>query len=124
MRMIINCINNKGVYMNFKLSFLAIIATCTLSATASYAEDYIITSSEHKFTPQELRIPADTKVKVVIKNLNDAPMEFESYELNREKIIEPKGQATIFIGPLSAGTYQYFDEFKPESKGSIIVGDK
>ena len=42
---------------------------------------------DHLFYPDELVIPADTKVKLLVKNQDATPEEFESYELNREKVI-------------------------------------
>ena len=58
---------------------------------------------DHLFLPSEIVIPADTKIKLLIKNLDPTPEEFESYELNREKVISGKSNAVIFIGPLPPG---------------------
>ena len=76
----------------------------------------------HLFHPEEIRIPADTKVKLVVYNRDATPEEFESYELNREKIILGNSQAVIFIGPLEPGEYPYFGEFNPKTaQGKIIA---
>lgn len=86
------------------------------------ANDYVLTLKDHAFSPKELTIPANTKIKLVIKNLDTTPAEFESYTLNREKIIGGNSEASVFIGPLPAGTYEYFDEFHEDTtKGTIIV---
>jgi heme/copper-type cytochrome/quinol oxidase subunit 2 len=77
---------------------------------------------DHLFYPDELVIPADTKVKLLIKNQDATPEEFESYELNREKVIPGNTQAIIFVGPLKPGTYPFFGEFFPKTaQGRIIV---
>jgi hypothetical protein len=96
-------------------------AFCLSLASASYAGDEanVITLKDHQFSPAELIIPAGQKVKVIVKNLDSSPIEFESYELNREKIIGPHGQAVVFIGPLKPGTYPYFDDFHLKTKGVI-----
>ena len=77
---------------------------------------------DHKFSPAELEIPADKKVKLIVKNQDSTPEEFESYDLNREKIVTGNGQIVVFVGPLKPGEYGYFGEFNPETaQGKIIV---
>lgn len=77
---------------------------------------------DHLFFPDEVVIPADTKVKLLVKNEDPTPEEFESYELNREKVIPGNSQAIIFIGPLPAGVYPFFGEFFPKTaQGRVRV---
>ena len=77
---------------------------------------------DHLFYPPEVVVPADTKVKLLIKNLDPTPEEFESYELNREKVISGNSQAVIFIGPLPPGEYPFFGEFYPKTaQGKVLV---
>ena len=76
----------------------------------------------HLFYPSELVLPADTKVKLVVTNLDPTPEEFESYELNREKVIMGGTEAVIFLGPLEPGTYPFFGEFNPKTaQGTVKV---
>lgn len=77
---------------------------------------------DHLFHPEELRIPAHTKVKLIVYNRDATPEEFESYELNREKVIIGGRKANIFIGPLEPGTYPFFGEFNPKTaQGRVVV---
>jgi len=77
---------------------------------------------DHLFFPAEIVIPADTKVKLLVRNLDPTPEEFESYELNREKVISGNSQAVIFIGPLPPGEYPFFGEFYPKTaQGKVLV---
>ena len=77
---------------------------------------------DHLFQPSELRIPAGTKVKLIVYNRDPTPEEFESYEMNREKVIVGGRKANIFIGPLEPGTYPFFGEFNPKTaQGRVIV---
>jgi len=79
---------------------------------------------DHLFYPDELVIPANTKVKLLVKNQDATPEEFESYELNREKVIPGNTQAIIFVGPLPPGIYPFFGEFFPKTaQGKIIVNE-
>jgi plastocyanin len=90
--------------------------------SAHAAEEFTITIKDHKFSPETLEVPAGQKVKLKIVNEDPTPEEFESYELNREKIIQGGATGIVFIGPLDAGTYPYFGEFNMDSaKGTIIA---
>jgi hypothetical protein len=76
----------------------------------------------HLFQPAELTIPANTKVRLVVRNLDPTPEEFESWELNREKVILGGDEAVIFVGPLPAGEYPFFGEFNPKTaQGRLLV---
>ena len=77
---------------------------------------------DHLFFPAEVVIPANTKVQLVLRNLDPTPEEFESYELNREKVISANSETVIFIGPLPPGEYPFFGEFYPKTaQGRIVV---
>lgn len=76
----------------------------------------------HLFVPSEITVPANTKVKLLVYNRDPTSEEFESYELNREKVIIGNRKAVIFIGPLLPGEYPFFGEFHPETaQGKVIV---
>jgi hypothetical protein len=84
--------------------------------------EFSIEIRSNLFWPAEIVIPADTKVRLVIHNSDSTPEEFESYELNREKVIMGGRKAIVFIGPLSPGIYPFFGEFHPDTAlGRIIV---
>lgn len=96
-------------------------AAASLPALAA-VPTFTLEIRDHLFYPAELVIPADTKVKLVVSNLDPTPEEFESYELNREKVIMGGAKAVIFIGPLPPGTYPFFGEFNPKTaQGSVRV---
>jgi plastocyanin len=89
--------------------------------TANAMETFDLSIRNHMFEPAEITIPANQKVKLVVKNLDATPEEFESYDLNREKIISGNGKAVIFIGPVKPGTYKFFGEFNPKTAQGIII---
>lgn len=107
-----------------KLFSLAAITALLLSSGAAYAADDVfeISIKNHQFTPSEITVPTGKKVKLLVKNEDATPEEFESYDLNREKIINGNSTATIFVGPLEAGKYSFFGEFNPKTaQGNIIA---
>ena len=89
-------------------------------ALAATEPEYVIRIVHHQFVPAELHIPKGIKVRIVIDNQDDTAEEFDSHSLNREKHVEPKSQATIFIGPLAPGRYVY--ESESEVAGGAALG--
>ncbi len=92
----------------------------TLTPVTARAEDYVFTLKDHKFSPQQLDIPVGQKVKITVKNLDATPAEFESYDLNREKVVGANGTITVFVGPLEAGSYGVFDDFHHDTTTATI----
>ncbi len=94
----------------------------SLSAAAAEPE-FALVIREHRFEPSELRVPAGRKIKLVVHNQDATPEEFESHELNREKVIAPGSKASIYVGPLSAGRYPFFGEFHEKTARGTIVAE-
>lgn len=103
---------------------LALAGLCFLAASAygGGPPEIELIIRNHLFEPSELVVPAHTKIRLAVHNRDPSPEEFESWELNREKIIMGNSTARIFIGPLAPGVYPFFGEFHPQSaQGKIIV---
>ncbi|MFC5519964.1 cupredoxin domain-containing protein [Polaromonas jejuensis] len=94
-----------------------------LAAAAGWAADttFNLSLKDHKFTPAELTIPANTKVKLVVKNLDATPAEFESDDFKAEKVIPPGKEATLFIGPLKPGKYEFHDEYHEAVSKTYLI---
>jgi len=113
------------VYRTRKL-FLRVIVLyiCSMGAVPVQAGKPVfeIEIRGHLFLPSEVIVPANTKVKLLVYNRDPTSEEFESYELNREKVIMGNRKAVIFIGPLRPGEYPFFGEFHPETaQGKVIA---
>jgi len=108
------------------MKYLPVIAVALILAANAFAAtpEFEIEIRNHLFHPDVLTIPANTKVKLIVYNRDPTPEEFESYELNREKVIMGGRKAIIFIGPLPPGEYPFFGEFNPQTAlGKIVVED-
>lgn len=94
------------------------------------ADEYQIELKDHLFSPSKIEIPAGKKVRLHIINHDQTAEEFDSFDLNREKVIFAGRRATIFIGPLEPGEYHFFGEYHPsQARGKVVVtqavtGDK
>ncbi|HXG29568.1 MAG TPA: cupredoxin domain-containing protein [Nevskiales bacterium] len=93
-----------------------------LLAQSAELPSYALVIRENRFEPSSLVIPAGQKVKLVVTNQDASPEEFESHELNREKVIPGNSSATIYVGPLKPGRYPFFGEFHPNTaQGTLIA---
>lgn len=76
----------------------------------------------HKFEPEEIRVPAGATIKLEVQNMDPTPEEFESHDLNLEKIVAGNSSITLQFGPLKPGTYEFVGEFNEASaKGRIVA---
>jgi hypothetical protein len=91
---------------------------------AALADDatLVLELKDHKFNPGNPTIPANTRVKVTVKNLDPTPAEFESQDFDAEKVVPGNGQVTVNIGPLDPGSYDFYDEYhQQESTTQLTV---
>lgn len=75
----------------------------------------------NQFIPSEVQIPTGVKVKLVVHNENQTPSEFESNQFHREKVVGPQQEITVYVGPLDPGSYEFFDDFHPQTRGHLVV---
>lgn len=93
------------------------------TAHAAGEPEFTLTLRDHRFTPVEVRVPANVKVKLVVENQDASPEEFDSHPLNREKVIPGKSKATIYIGPLTPGRYSFMGEFNASTAQGVVVAE-
>ena len=103
------------------VSALAIVFGYPVNVLASDAVRELQFRDGH-FEPSTLTISANTPVKLRVKNTAASPIEFESVELNRERVVPPGQVITVFLPALSPGTYHFFDDFHRDvPQGTLIA---
>lgn len=85
--------------------------------------DVDLVIKDHRFQPAEIRVPAGKKIKLLVDNQDATAEEFESHELNREKVIPGKSKASIFIGPLAPGRYPFYGEFNEKTAQGVVIAE-
>ena len=102
---------------------LLTVPALTLAGAAN-AEDATIsiTLKDHKFTPDEIRVPAGKAVVLKIKNEDTSAEEFESHPLKIEKVIAAGKEGTVRLSPQKPGRYPFVGEYhEGTAKGVVIV---
>jgi plastocyanin len=104
---------------------ILVVLACALSLPAGVAHAQNATASltiaNRAFDPAELEVPAGQKIELHIKNTDKASSEFESETLHREKVVPAGQEVVLYIGPLKAGRYEFFDDFNPKARGHIVA---
>jgi high-affinity iron transporter len=98
------------------------LAALVANAPVARAEDApAIMFHNHRFEPSRIEVPAHVKFKLMVKNADDTADEFESTELNREKLVSPGQTITVFLGPLDPGEYKFFGDFHQDTAQGVLV---
>ena len=77
--------------------------------------------SNGRFEPHEVTVPAGQKIELHVHNADAKPVEFESAEMHREKVVLPGKDIVLYVGPLRAGRYDFFDDFNPGNRGTLVA---
>jgi Cupredoxin-like domain len=82
----------------------------------------VITFENHQWTPLSLTVPAGKASEIKVINRSNETIEFESFKLNREKVVSPQGSITVPLPALSVGSYDFYDDFHQDvPEGSIVA---
>jgi|SRR6185312_3510015 heme/copper-type cytochrome/quinol oxidase subunit 2 len=105
-----------------RLGLAAAIATLAGALPVHASDgDVTIAISGGKFVPSEVAVPAGQKIKLIVRNEDKSMSEFESSDFHREKVVTPGTSITLYVGPLDAGSYEFFDDFNPDNRGHLVV---
>ncbi|HEY2528763.1 MAG TPA: cupredoxin domain-containing protein [Xanthobacteraceae bacterium] len=88
---------------------------------AQQAVSVAISVKDHHFQPAEVHAPANRPLTIKVSNLGMTPMEFESVSLRVEKVISPGSSGVVTVRPLSPGSYEFYDDFDQQTRGSLVV---
>jgi hypothetical protein len=95
---------------------MTVVLMAALYAGAAGADEdpiFVIEFAEGAIRPPVLAVPAGTRFKLELRNTGADPVEFESLELHKEKVLGPGVTSFIVIRRLNPGEYRFFDDFHP-----------
>jgi plastocyanin len=108
----------------FAVALLAAALT-TLGApgVSARAQEFNLVIRNHKFEPDEIRVPAGKRVSLYVANEDATPEEFDSAALKVEKVIAARSKALVRIGPLEAGRYEFVGEFHADTAKGVVIAE-
>ncbi len=110
--------------MNTKVFSRVVLGLSFVIVTPLFADElpnFQLMTKDGRFSPEKIEIPAGKKIKLIVRNEGTEPEEFESRDLNREKMVMPGKSVEIFIGPLKPGVYGFYGEFHPKTATGQII---
>jgi plastocyanin len=108
----------KSVTAAALLSGLVSFATLAIADDATTLE---VSIKDHKFEPAEVKAAAGSAIVFKVKNLDAAPIEFESEPLQFETVVKPNAEMLIKVKPQKPGRYVFFDDLHQDTKGTLVV---
>jgi high-affinity iron transporter len=100
----------------------ALLAAALTGGAPARADDLpTLVFHNHRFEPDHIQVPAGAKFQLKVKNTDDTADEFESVDLNREKLVAPGQTITVFLGPLTPGEYKFFGDFHQDTAQGVLV---
>lgn len=95
----------------------------TVGAAAAWADDYVLTIKDHRFTPAEIKVPANQRVTITVINEDATPEEFESNSMRVEKVIAGKSKGVVRIGPLKPGRHPFIGEYNEVTAKGVVIAE-
>jgi len=89
----------------------------------AWAQELNLVIRNHKFEPEEIRVPAGKRVSLYVANEDATPEEFDSAALKVEKVIAGRSKALVRIGPLEPGRYEFIGEFHADTAKGIVIAE-
>jgi hypothetical protein len=114
------------IYRARKIAIVALAAgflgmTAFSSARADDPQPQLKFADGH-FEPASLNIAAGKPTTLTVINDGKSAIEFESFELNRERVVQPGQTITVKLPKLDPGQYHFFDDFHHEvAQGTITA---
>jgi heme/copper-type cytochrome/quinol oxidase subunit 2 len=103
---------------------LLICAAICLAARMAPADDAPAAElklANGRFDPPEVVVPANKPFTLRVTNAGDTVSEFESFELHRERVVQPGETITVYLPALDPGKYPFFDDFHHDTPEGAIV---
>jgi hypothetical protein len=102
---------------------LALVAGGMLAMAAARADEALfdVTVANGRFEPVEVVVPAGAAFTLRVTNNDAKTIEFESFELHRERVVQPGETITVLMPALAAGRYEFFDDFHADTPHGAIV---
>ena len=109
--------------MRTLLVLLSLATDVVLAPAELRAQDVTITIKNHRFTPSEVKVPANKRIQLTVVNDDPTPEEFESREMKVEKVIPGKSKGVVRICPLAPGRYPFFGEFNEATAKGVVIAE-
>ncbi len=98
------------------------LSTGVFAAAPAKADDApLLVIHNHQFTPTHLVVPAGARFKLRVRNDDATAEEFESEQLDREKVVPAGKTVKVYLGPLKAGDYKFWGDYHQATAQGVLT---
>jgi len=106
----------------FQVVLLSIACSAALASAADTPPELALTLDQHRFSPEELRVKANTPFILILTNKDKDEEEFEMSSLRIEQIVSGGKTLQLKMPALKPGTYEFIGDFHEKTaKGRIVA---
>jgi hypothetical protein len=103
------------------LLFAGVLLGFSGATSAEEMPVFRIEMKDGTIEPTRIEVPAGKPFKLEIHNLGNAPAEFESLKLKKEKVLAPQTSANLVFRRVAPGEYDFFDDFHPDARAVLVA---
>jgi len=93
-----------------------------LIAAPSFADGPIaVTLQNHKFSPSEIHVKANTPSVIALTNKDATAEEFDSTALQVEKVVAGNSSGNVRLRALAPGRYPFMGEYHSSTAQGVVV---
>jgi hypothetical protein len=93
----------------------------TLPAMADDSAPIAVSLKNHKFSPAEIHVKANTPAMISLSNDDATAEEFDSTSLKVEKVVAGNSQGTVRLRPLEPGRYPFMGEYHSDTAQGVVI---
>lgn len=82
-----------------------------------------VTLKDHRFTPAEIHIKANTPAQILLTNSDSTAEEFDSSSLHIEKVVPGGGKGIVRLAPLAPGRYPFMGEYHSGTAQGVVIAE-
>ena len=99
-----------------------LLAALLLAATPALADAPIaVTLQNHKFSPAEIHVKANTPTVIALTNKDSTAEEFDSSDLKVEKVVAGNSSGNVRLRALAPGKYHFMGEYHSATAQGLVV---
>lgn len=100
---------------------VALVVAVLMIASPAFADGIAVTLKDHKFTPAEIHVKANTPIVITLTNKDATAEEFDSTALKVEKVVAGGDTGDVHIRPLDPGKYPFMGEYHSATAQGVVI---
>ena len=101
-----------------------LIAALVMLAAPAFADEPIaVTLQNHKFSPAQIHVKANTPSVIALTNRDATAEEFDSTALKIEKVVAGNSSGNVRLRALAPGKYPFMGEYHSDTAQGVVIAE-